>query len=88
MLDDLDVMIIDTGAGIGEKTQTFLDVADDIIYHLSHEYDIDLESESDLERAIESFESLPKEKQQKITDIIENAIELNYESFTIDWWKG
>jgi len=31
MLDDLDVMIIDTGAGIGEKTQTFLNIADDII---------------------------------------------------------
>ena len=31
MLDNLDVMIIDTGAGIGEKTQVFLDIADDII---------------------------------------------------------
>jgi len=31
MLDDLDVMIIDTGAGIGDKTQTFLNIADDII---------------------------------------------------------
>jgi len=30
-LDDLDVMIIDTGAGIGEKTQTFLNIADDIV---------------------------------------------------------
>ncbi len=31
MLDDLDVMIIDTGAGIGEKTQMFLNIADDIL---------------------------------------------------------
>ncbi len=30
-LDDLDVLIIDTGAGIGEKTQTFLNIADDIV---------------------------------------------------------
>ena len=31
ILDNLDVMIIDTGAGIGEKTQTFLNIADDIL---------------------------------------------------------
>jgi flagellar biosynthesis protein FlhG len=31
ILDDLDVMIIDTGAGIGDKTQLFLNIADDII---------------------------------------------------------
>lgn len=30
-LDDLDVMIIDTGAGIGENTQMFLKAADDVI---------------------------------------------------------
>lgn len=30
-LDDIDVMIIDTGAGIGEHTQLFLKVADDVI---------------------------------------------------------
>jgi len=31
VLDDLDVMIIDTGAGIGEHTQLFLKAADDVI---------------------------------------------------------
>jgi len=31
ILDNLDVMIIDTGAGIGEKTQIFLNIADDIL---------------------------------------------------------
>jgi flagellar biosynthesis protein FlhG len=31
MLNDLDVMIIDTGAGIGDKTQMFLSIADDIV---------------------------------------------------------
>jgi len=30
-LDDMDIMIIDTGAGIGEHTQLFLKVADDVI---------------------------------------------------------
>jgi flagellar biosynthesis protein FlhG len=30
-LDDLDILIIDTGAGIGDKTQLFLNVADDIL---------------------------------------------------------
>ncbi|EJF07002.1 ATPase involved in chromosome partitioning [Thiovulum sp. ES] len=30
-LDDLDVMIIDTGAGISESTQMFLNIADDVI---------------------------------------------------------
>lgn len=30
-LDDLDVMIIDTGAGIGERTQTFLNIADEVV---------------------------------------------------------
>ena len=30
-LDDMDVMIIDTGAGIGEHTQQFLRIADDVI---------------------------------------------------------
>ena len=31
ILDDLDVMIIDTGAGIGESIQLFLQAADDVI---------------------------------------------------------
>jgi flagellar biosynthesis protein FlhG len=31
ILDDLDVMIIDTGAGIGGHTQMFLNIADDIV---------------------------------------------------------
>jgi flagellar biosynthesis protein FlhG len=31
VLNDLDVMIIDTGAGISESTQMFLDIADDVI---------------------------------------------------------
>ena len=31
VLDDLDVLIIDTGAGIGEHIQLFLNVADDVI---------------------------------------------------------
>lgn len=31
MLDNLDVMVIDTGAGIGEQTQLFLKAADDIV---------------------------------------------------------
>lgn len=31
VLDDLDVMIIDTGAGIGEHTQLFLNAVDDVI---------------------------------------------------------
>ena len=31
VLDKLDIMIIDTGAGIGEHIQMFLDVADDVI---------------------------------------------------------
>ncbi len=31
VLDDLDIMVIDTGAGIGEKTQMFLNIADDIL---------------------------------------------------------
>lgn len=30
-LDDIDVMLIDTGAGIGEQTQLFLQSADDVI---------------------------------------------------------
>jgi len=30
-LDDIDVMLIDTGAGIGEQTQRFLQSADDVI---------------------------------------------------------
>lgn len=30
-LDDMDIMIIDTGAGIGDHTQLFLKVADDVI---------------------------------------------------------
>jgi flagellar biosynthesis protein FlhG len=31
VLDDIDVMIIDTGAGIGEHTQLFLKAADDVV---------------------------------------------------------
>jgi flagellar biosynthesis protein FlhG len=31
VLDDLDIMIIDTGAGIGEHIQLFLNAADDVI---------------------------------------------------------
>ncbi len=31
ILDDIDVMLIDTGAGIGEQTQRFLRTADDVI---------------------------------------------------------
>jgi flagellar biosynthesis protein FlhG len=30
-LEDLDILIIDTGAGIGDKTQLFLNIADDIL---------------------------------------------------------
>ena len=31
MLDDIDLMLIDTGAGIGEQTQLFLQAADDVV---------------------------------------------------------
>ena len=31
MLDAVDVMVIDTGAGIGEHTQLFLKAADDVV---------------------------------------------------------